>query len=41
MYFERNNNTVAKAAHNMLYVKGFPLYLWGEAITTTHFGFCD
>jgi len=32
---ERNNRTIAKAAHNMLYVKGLPFYLWGEAIHIT------
>jgi len=31
-YIERKNRTIAKVACNMLYVKGLPLYLWGEAI---------
>jgi hypothetical protein len=34
-YIERDNRTIAKAAHNMFYVKGLPLYLWGEAIHIT------
>jgi hypothetical protein len=31
-YIERDNRIIAKVAHNMLDVKGLPLYLWGKTI---------